>query len=130
MPLITPRRDTEQLTCETSSRYPRAAASSAPRNASTKLPLSSWCTCGVYTQAPSMPSESTAESISARLPPWREPSRPPAITRRYPGLRAAKPKNSGDYDDLLGLLSPVALRDLELDPLALFEGAVPVRLDR
>ena len=42
----------------------------------------------------------------------------------------AKPKNLGDYDDLLGLLSPVALRDLELDPLALFEAAVAVRLDR
>src|SRR5882757_4438565 len=26
--------------------------------------------------------------------------------------------------------APVALRDLELDPLSLFEGAVPIRLDR
>jgi len=42
----------------------------------------------------------------------------------------AKPESLGDDDDLPGLLSPIALRDLELDPLALFEGAIPVRLDR
>ena len=54
------------------------------------------------------------------------------LNRHDPWLRWAKPENwnLGDYDDLLGLLSPVTLRDLELDPLALFEGAVPVRLDR
>ena len=36
----------------------------------------------------------------------------------------------GDNDDLLGLLSPVALRDFEFDPLALVEGLVAVLLDR
>src|SRR5579875_1603173 len=36
----------------------------------------------------------------------------------------------GDHHDLLGLRAPVALRDLELDPLPLLEGAVAIRLDR
>ena len=73
----------------------------------------------------------TLENASAWFPQKREPGRiVPAVTRRYPGLRVAKPTNSGDYDDLLGLLSPVALRDLELDPLPLLEGAVSVGLDR
>src|ERR1700756_5292840 len=35
-----------------------------------------------------------------------------------------------DHDHLVGLRAPVALRDLELDPLSLFEGAVAIRLDR
>ncbi len=34
-----------------------------------------------------------------------------------------------DHDDLVGLRAPVALLDLELDPLPLFEGAVAIRLD-
>src|SRR6202034_367032 len=46
-----------------------------------------------------------------------------------PGFRS-EPEILGDDDNPLGLLSPVALRDLELNPLALFEAAVPVRLDR
>src|SRR5712691_1810568 len=45
---------------------------------------------------------------------------------REPGTGA----NLRDHDDLVGLGAPLALRDLELDPLALFEGAVSVRLDR
>ena len=47
-----------------------------------------------------------------------------------PGLHAAEPESLGDYDDLFGLLSPVALRDLELNTLTLFEGPVSVGLDR
>ena len=35
-----------------------------------------------------------------------------------------------DHDNLVGLRAPVALRDLELDSLSLFEGAVAIRLDR
>src|SRR6516164_7886284 len=46
-------------------------------------------------------------------------------SRVQPGPRA----NLRDYDDLVGLRAPVALRDLELDPLSLFEGAVAIRLD-
>src|SRR5260370_1166053 len=38
--------------------------------------------------------------------------------------------NLRDHDHLVGLRAPVALRDLELDPLSLFEGAVAIRLDR
>src|SRR5579859_6300938 len=42
-----------------------------------------------------------------------------------PGPRA----NLRDHDNLVGLSASVALRDLELDPLPLFEGAVAIRLD-
>src|SRR5690348_17505661 len=35
-----------------------------------------------------------------------------------------------DHDNLVGLRASVALRDLELDALSLFEGAVTIRLDR
>src|SRR5271169_6918555 len=45
--------------------------------------------------------------------------------RPNPGPQA----NLRDYDNLVGLRAPVALRDLELDPLSLFEGAVAIRLD-
>src|ERR1700704_2918930 len=38
--------------------------------------------------------------------------------------------NLRDHDYLVGLRAPVALGDLELDPLTLFEGAVAIRLDR
>src|SRR2546425_1749287 len=40
------------------------------------------------------------------------------------------PRELRDHDHLVGLRAPVALRDLELDPLSLFEGAVAIRLDR
>src|SRR5246127_462155 len=46
--------------------------------------------------------------------------------RVKPGPRA----DLRDHDHLVGLRAPVALRDLELDPLSLLEGAVPIRLDR
>src|SRR6516225_2826895 len=46
-------------------------------------------------------------------------------SRVQPGPRA----NLRDHDHLVGLRAPVALRDLELDPLSLFEGAVAIRLD-
>src|ERR1700759_4351596 len=36
----------------------------------------------------------------------------------------------GDHDHLVGLRAPVALRDLELDPLSLFQAAVAIRLNR
>ena len=36
---------------------------------------------------------------------------------------------ASDHADSVGLLPPVALRDLELHPLALFKRAVPVRLN-
>src|ERR1700733_4022772 len=155
MPLITPRWETEQLACATSSRYPRPAANSAPRNASAKLPLSSLCTCGVKTQAPSMPSGFTPrpyqgtpdepaeldrfwDRVSQVMPGSRQccarafsrPENPSArLPKRGPGRRSELDV-LGDDDDLLGLLSPVALRDLELDPLAFFKAAVSVRLDR
>src|ERR1700684_566965 len=58
------------------------------------------------------------------------------------GIRSARPRrgradlvnpadlrNLRDDDYLVGLRAPVALRDLELDPLALFEGAIAIRLD-
>src|SRR6185437_14286862 len=68
-----------------------------------------------------MPLRAQAEPWLAWLP--RAGARPAtwALARRF---------DLGDDCDLLGLLSPVALRDLELDPLTLFEGAVTVRLDR
>src|SRR5207344_3548447 len=47
-------------------------------------------------------------------------------SRVKPGPQA----NLRDHDYLVGLRAPVALRDLELDPLSLFEGAVAIRLDR
>src|SRR5205085_2020189 len=47
-------------------------------------------------------------------------------SRVRPGPQA----NLRDHDHLFGLRAPVALRDLELDPLSLFEGAVAIRLDR
>src|SRR6516164_6846537 len=46
-------------------------------------------------------------------------------SRVQPGPRA----NLRDHDHLVGLRAPVALRDLELDPLSLLEGAVAIRLD-
>src|SRR3974390_2513327 len=46
-------------------------------------------------------------------------------SRAKPGPRA----NLRDHDHLVGLRAPVALRDFELDPLSLFEGAVAIRLD-
>ena len=48
---------------------------------------------------------------------------------RRPRLDPGLPANLRDYDDLVGLRASVALRDLELDPLSLFEGAVAIRLD-
>src|ERR1700741_5091309 len=53
----------------------------------------------------------------------------PAVSPAELKLRV-RSQSLGDYDDLLGLLSPVALRDLELDALPLFEAAVTVGLDR
>jgi hypothetical protein len=44
-----------------------------------------------------------------------------------PGFPAVIGESDGS--DRLGLRSPIALRDVELDPLALFEGAVAIRLD-
>ena len=71
------------------------------------------------------------ETASAGFPPKRDPGRVvSAVTRRIQDSTLRSRESLGDYDDLFGLLSPVALRDLELDPLTLFEGAVPVRLDR
>ena len=49
---------------------------------------------------------------------------------QWPRPNPGPPANLRDDDDLVGLRAPIALRDLELDPLALFEAAVPVRLDR
>src|SRR6266404_750330 len=48
---------------------------------------------------------------------------------QWPRPNPGPPANLRDYDNLVGLRAPVALRDLELDPLALFEGAVAIRLD-
>src|SRR5229473_825152 len=48
-------------------------------------------------------------------------------------MAPAKPgplANLRDHADLVGLGAAVTLRDLELDPLSLFEGAVTIRLDR
>ena len=42
--------------------------------------------------------------------------------RASPGPRA----NLRDHDNLVGLRAPVALRDLELDPLSLFESAIAI----
>src|ERR1700751_2198708 len=64
------------------------------------------------------------------------PARPPSgpgrrlnSADRWPLVNPGPPANLRDYDDLVGLRAPVALRDLELDPLPLFEGAVAIRLD-
>src|SRR6266566_1279041 len=46
------------------------------------------------------------------------PGHPANVTERLEGA------------DCLSLRSPVALRDLELDPLPFFQGAVAIRLDR
>jgi signal transduction histidine kinase len=65
--------------------------------------------------------------------PWKQNGPAPAPSRggNRAGHAGAKPgQNLGDDIDPLGLLSPVALRDLELDALALFKGPVPVGLDR
>src|ERR1700761_5611122 len=47
-----------------------------------------------------------------------------------PGLNPGLPADLRDDNHLVSLRAPVALRDLELHPLALFEGAVAIRLDR
>src|ERR1700723_54047 len=69
-------------------------------------------------------------------PPWTSSARPPEGPGRqlnpvdqWPRIRPGPPANLRDDDDLVGLRAPVALRDLELDPLTLFEGAVTIRLD-
>src|SRR5580704_11426720 len=68
--------------------------------------------------------------------PWINTTRPPEGPGRqlnpvdqWPRIRPGPPANLRDDDDLVGLRAPVALRDLELDPLTLFEGAVTIRLD-
>ena len=43
-----------------------------------------------------------------------------------PGRIRGRRANLRDHDYLVGLRAPVALRDLELDPLTLFEGAVAI----
>src|SRR3984885_8852873 len=62
------------------------------------------------------------------LAPQGEPGRSHRLTRLIQDTVGAR--DLGDDDNPLGLLSPVALRDLELDPLALFKAAVPICLDR
>src|SRR5579862_6335312 len=65
---------------------------------------------------------------SARPPPGAGPTAEPGKIVG-PGRIRGPPANLRDDDDLVGLRAPVALRDLELDPLTLFEGAVAIRLD-
>src|SRR6266849_1371019 len=75
------------------------------------------------------PAAETARSESDR--PGPEGAGPASLTRQIRGpARTGPGANLRDHDDLVGLRAPIALRDLELDPLALFEGAVSVRLDR
>src|SRR5215813_13771854 len=62
MPRMTPRRDTEQLACATSSWCPTSPENSPARNSSAKLPLSSEWMRGAKTQAPGMPSGSMCGS--------------------------------------------------------------------
>jgi dTDP-4-dehydrorhamnose reductase len=75
------------------------------------------------------------------LPAGHRPARPndgekpagaaPPASRAGPRQRHSRDcELLGDDHDPLGLLPPVALRDLELDPLSLFKGAVTVCLDR
>src|SRR5271169_5862166 len=69
-------------------------------------------------------------------PPLIKTARPPEGPGRllnpadqWPRPNPGPQANLRDYDNLVGLRAPVALRDLELDPLSLFEGAVAIRLD-
>ena len=48
---------------------------------------------------------------------------------RAPGPSGCVVQRDLDGPDGLGLRAPVALRDLELDPLAFFKAAVAIRLD-
>src|SRR5260370_24494702 len=73
---------------------------------------------------------------SRGLPPWDKTARPPEgpgrqlnLVDQWPRPNPGPPANLRDDDNLVGLRASVALRDLELDPLPLFEGAVAIRLD-
>src|SRR5690348_18091811 len=58
------------------------------------------------------------------------PGRPAEPGRSVVPREARATSELRDHDHLVGLRAPVALRDLELDPLSLLEGAVSIRLDR
>src|SRR4029077_18990101 len=58
------------------------------------------------------------------------PGRPAEPGRSVVPREARATSGLRDHDHLVGLRAPVALRDLELDPLPLLEGAVAIRLDR
>src|SRR6201985_1591281 len=60
----------------------------------------------------------------------RGPGRPADPADLWSRAKRGPRANLRDHDHLVGLRAPVALRDLELDPLSLFEGAVAIRLDR
>src|SRR5580693_4767296 len=64
---------------------------------------------------------------SARSP--EGPGRQLNPADQWPRPNPGPPANLRDDDNLVGLRASVALRDLELDPLPLFEGAVAIRLD-
>jgi len=57
------------------------------------------------------------------------PGRPAEPGRSVVPREAGATSELRDHDHLVGLRAPVALRDLELDPLSLFEGAVAIHLD-
>src|SRR5690242_20961858 len=58
------------------------------------------------------------------------PGRPVVPGRSVVPREARATSELRDHDNLVGLRASVALRDLELDALSLFEGAVTIRLDR
>ena len=70
-----------------------------------------------------------AECKMPRITRLREGCEKPGTPRRSAGLFRQVPAAGSNGAHSLSLRTTIALRDIELDPLTLFKGAVAIRLD-